>query len=90
MAASDVAWQNLERRIGLKRFTVIANWRDTRGKNGDTTIFRQWAAQETTKAAAADESVKMALKRGKSRVRASSGGFFRVRNGEIDQRILRF
>jgi 2-oxo-4-hydroxy-4-carboxy-5-ureidoimidazoline decarboxylase len=64
LAASEAAWQSLREADWLEAFRSHPRIGETqRGKTG-TAQSSAWSAQEQQKAAASDESVKMALLRG--------------------------
>ena len=64
LGASDVAWQDLREADWLEAFRSHPRIGEIRAANTAPAQSSRWAAQEQQKAAAADESVKMALKRG--------------------------
>ncbi len=78
VAASDEAWQNLREADWLEAFRSHPRIGETRGKKTATPESSAWAAQEQQKAAAADESVKTALKRGNREYEQKFGRIFIV------------
>jgi 2-oxo-4-hydroxy-4-carboxy-5-ureidoimidazoline decarboxylase len=77
LAASDWAWQNLREADWLEAFQNHPRIGET-GKKTATPQSSAWAAQEQQSAAAADESVKMALLRGNREYELKFGRIFIV------------
>jgi 2-oxo-4-hydroxy-4-carboxy-5-ureidoimidazoline decarboxylase len=78
LAASDVAWQNLREADWLEAFRSHPRIGETRGKKTATPQSSAWSAQEQQKAAAADESVRTAVKRGNREYEQKFGRIFIV------------
>jgi 2-oxo-4-hydroxy-4-carboxy-5-ureidoimidazoline decarboxylase len=75
LATSEAAWQSLREADWLEAFRSHPRIGETqRGK----TATAQWSTQEQQKAAAADESVKMALQRGNREYEQKFGRIFIV------------
>jgi 2-oxo-4-hydroxy-4-carboxy-5-ureidoimidazoline decarboxylase len=78
LAASNVAWQNLKEADWLEAFRSHPRIGETRGEKTATAQASAWAAQEQQEAAAADESVRMALKRSNGEYEQKFGRIFIV------------
>ncbi len=73
-----MAWQNLREADWLEAFRSHPRIGETRGEKTATPQSSAWSAQEQQKAAAADESVKMAVKRGNREYEQKFGRIFIV------------
>jgi 2-oxo-4-hydroxy-4-carboxy-5-ureidoimidazoline decarboxylase len=78
LAASEAAWQSLRETDWLEVFRSHPRIGETRGEETATAQSSAWSAQEQQKAAAADESVKMALLRGNRDYEQKFGRIFIV------------
>ena len=78
LTASEIAWQNLREEDWLEAFRSHPRIGETRGEETPTAQSSAWSAQEQQKAAAADESVKTALKRGNREYEQKFGRIFIV------------
>ncbi len=78
LAAADAAWQHLQEADWLEAFRSHPRIGETRGKKTATPQSSAWAAQEQEKAAAADEAVKIELKRSNREYEQKFGRIFIV------------
>src|SRR5260370_26496440 len=78
VAASDVAWENVREADWLEEFRSHPRIGETRGGKTATPQSSAWSAQEQQKAAATDESVRTAVKRGNREYEQKFGRIFIV------------
>jgi len=87
LATSDTIWRSVGESDWLEAFRSHPRIGETRTEKVAPAQSSTWSEQEQEKAATADEAVKMALKWGKSRVRAKvRADFYCLRDGKISQR----